>query len=74
MDAIIGRYQVGLKETGLILQHEAGIAFDLTREESLALFTLLHAYYETLLALKDGLEPEKVIRVVIADAKEDEHA
>jgi hypothetical protein len=76
MDAIIGRYQVGLKETGLILQHEAGIAFDLTREESLALFTLLHAYDETLLALKDGLEPEpeKVICVVIADAKEDEHA
>ncbi len=41
LDAIIGCSQVGLKETSLTLQHEAGIVlthvFDLTREESSSL-------------------------------------
>jgi len=76
MYAIIGRYKVGLKETSLTLKHEAGIAFDLTIEEALGLFTFLNAYHGTLLALKDDNEPEtqKWIRVVIDDAKKDEQA
>ncbi len=75
MDAIIGRYKVGLKETGLTLKHEAGIAFELTIEETLGFITFLNVYHETLLALKDENEPEtqKMIRVVIDDAK-DGHA
>ncbi len=76
MDAIIGRYQVGLKETGLTLKHEAGIAFDLTVEETLRLHTFLDAYHTTLLALTDGheQETEKLIRVVKDDAKKDDQA
>lgn len=58
MDAIIGRYQVGLNETRLTLKHEAGIAFDLTIEETLGLHTFLDAYHTTLLALMDGHEQE----------------
>jgi len=67
MDAIIGRYKVGLKETGLTLKHEAGIAFELTIEETLGFFTFLNAYHGTLLALQDDDEPEtqKLSRVVI---------
>jgi len=67
MDAIIGRYKVGLKETGLTLKHETGIAFELTIEETLGLFSFLNVYHETLLALQDDDEPEtqKLSRVVI---------
>ncbi len=72
MDAIIGRYKVGLKETGLILKHETGIAFELTIEETLGFFSFLNAYHGTLLALMDENEPEtqKLIPVVIDDAKD----
>lgn len=75
MDAIIGRYKVGLKETGLTLTHETGIAFELTIEETLGFFSFLNVYHGTLLALKGDNEPEteKLIRMVIDDAK-DEHA
>jgi hypothetical protein len=74
MDAIIGRYKVGLKETGLTLKHEAGISFELTIEETLGFITFLNVYHETLLALKDENEPEtqKIIRVVIDDAKDEQ--
>jgi hypothetical protein len=74
MDAIIGRYKVGLKETGLTLKHEAGIAFELTIEETLGLYTFLDAYHETLLALKDKNEQktQKIIQVVIDDAKDEQ--
>ena len=67
MDAIIGRYRVGLEETGLTLKHEAGIAFELTIEETLGLFSFLNVYHGTLLALQDENEPEtqKLSRVVI---------
>ncbi len=76
MDAIIGRYKLGLKEAGLILKHEAGIAFELTIEETLGLYTFLDAYHGTLRALKDDDEPEtqKLIRVVKDDAKKDKQA
>jgi hypothetical protein len=75
MDAIIGRYKVDLKETGLTLKHEAGIAFELTIEETLGFLSFLNVYRGTLLALKDNDEPEteKLSRVVIDDAK-DQHA
>ena len=75
MDAIIGRYRVGLKETGLTLKHEAGIAFELTIEETLGFFSFLNVYHGTLLALRDDDEPEtqKLSRVVIEDAR-DQHS
>ncbi len=75
MDAIIGRYKVGLNETGLTIKHETGIAFELTIEETLGFFSFLKVYHETLLTLKDDDEPEteKLIRVVKDDVK-DKHA
>jgi hypothetical protein len=75
MDAIIGRYKVSLEETGLILKHGTGIAFELTIEETLGFFSFLNVYHETLLTLKDDDEPEteKMIRVVKDDIK-DKHA
>ncbi len=75
MDAIIGRYKVGLKETSLTLKHKTGIAFELTIEETLGFLSFLNVYHRTLLALKDDDEPqtEKLIRMVIDDAK-DGHA
>jgi hypothetical protein len=75
MDAIIGRYKVGLKETGLTLKHKTGIAFELTIEETLGFLSFLNVYHGTLLALKDDNEPqtEKLSRVVIDDAK-DQHS
>ena len=76
MDATIGRYKLGLKDAGLTIKHEAGIAFELTVEETLGLYTFLDAYNETLRALKDDdeLETEKLIRVVKDDAKKDGQA
>jgi len=74
MDAIIGRFRVGLKKTGLTLTHETGISFDLTLEESLGLFRLLQAYYETFLSLKGDREQhtEELLRVESSGLKTDE--
>jgi hypothetical protein len=67
MDAIIGRYRVRMEESGLVLKHAAGINFDLTVEETLALFDFINVYRETLLALKP-VEPEtdpRLERIII---------
>ena len=49
MDAIIGRYRANMEETGtLLLQHPAGIAFDLTADEALELLDFLQVYQKTL--------------------------
>lgn len=76
MDAIIGRYQVGLKETGLTLIHESGIAFDLTIEETLGLFSFLDVYHATLSSLRGNKEPEteKLLRILVVDDQKDAQA
>jgi hypothetical protein len=69
MDAIVGRYRVRMEENGLTLKHAAGINFDLTVEETLALFDFISVYRETLLALKQ-VDPEtdpRLERVILHD-------
>lgn len=52
MDAIIGRYRVHLQDEGtLILTHRAGVAFDLSAEETLELLDFISVYRKTLMAL-----------------------
>lgn len=53
MDAIIGRYRARMEENGLTLKHAAGINFDLTVEETLALLDFINVYRETLLSLQE---------------------
>lgn len=52
MDAMIGRYQVRLDDSGLLcLQHPTGITFDVTAEEALELLDFLSVYRQTLQSL-----------------------
>ena len=57
MYAIIGRYKVSMEETGLIIKHAAGIAFDLTAVETLGLLDFMKAYQQTLISLSNK-DPE----------------
>ena len=50
MDAILGRYRVYINDTGLVLTHPAGISFDITANEALALLDFLESHQHTLLA------------------------
>ncbi|MBV9227849.1 MAG: hypothetical protein JOZ18_00955 [Chloroflexi bacterium] len=59
MDAIIGRYRARMEQSGLVLKHLAGINFDLTIDETLALFDLINAYRETLLTLQQQQQLER---------------
>ncbi len=58
MDAIIGRYRVRMEKTGLILKHAAGIGFDLTLDETIALGDFINAYRQTLMALQGETDRE----------------
>jgi hypothetical protein len=69
MDAIIGRYRARMEQSGLVLKHLAGINFDLTVDETLALFDLINAYRETLLTLQQqerDTDP-RMERIVISE-------
>ncbi len=65
MDAIIGRYKARIGETGLILEHEAGISFEFTLEETLGLWDFINAYRQTLLAMQ--LDTDAHIARVVVD-------
>ncbi len=69
MDAIIGRYRARMEETGLILRHAAGINFDLTPEETLGLLDFIHAYRQTLLALREQ-ETDPLLERVVLDRED----
>jgi hypothetical protein len=66
MYAIIGRYKVSMEDTGLIIKHGAGIAFDLTPGETLGLLDFMKAYQQTLISIRDA-EPETqpIVRIVL---------
>ena len=69
MYAIIGRYKVSMEETGLIVKHGAGIAFDLTPGETLGLLDFIKAYQQALISLSDkDPETQPIVRIVL-----DEH-
>ncbi len=71
MDAIIGRYQVHLEETGLLcLQHPTGIAFDLTAEEALGLLDFIQMYRQSLLLLTRQTDP--ALKSIVME-KQEEH-
>jgi hypothetical protein len=65
MDAILGRYRARMEETGLILRHAAGISFDLTPEETLALMDFLAVYRQTLEELCQTQTEYRLERVVL---------
>ena len=69
MDAIIGRYRVRMEETGLILKHAAGIGFDLTLDETIALGDFINAYRQTLMALQGetNRETEPHMKSIVLD-------
>lgn len=52
MDAAIGRYKAHIEGTDLILTHELGISFDLTVDETLALFDFINVYRQTLITTR----------------------
>lgn len=71
VDAIIGRYQARMEETGLVLTHPSGICFDLTADEALGLQDFISVYRKALLASESDTderdtEPE-IERVVIKE-------
>jgi hypothetical protein len=61
MDAILGRYRVYINNTGLVLNHPAGISFDITANEALAFLKFLESHQHTLFATQS-----------IADSQESE--
>lgn len=65
-DAILGRYQVRIEETGMVLTHPTGISFDLTIGEALRLYEFIGVYRKTLRIAERDTEPE-IKRVVIED-------
>jgi len=70
MDAIIGRYKARMENTGLVLRHTAGISFDLTLEETLALYDFINGYRETLLTIQRETDPQMERVVLEKDDKE----
>ena len=48
MNAIIGRYRVDIEGDSLILTHQAGIKFDLTREEAVGFLDFLTSHQDIL--------------------------
>lgn len=64
MDAIIGRYRIGIERTGLILKHQSGIIFDLTPEEALAFLDFIRVFRETLSTMERDTDA-RLERVVL---------
>ena len=57
MDAIIGRYRIHMEKTQLVLIHPAGISFDLTGDEALALAAFTNVSQRTLTTLEYDTDP-----------------
>jgi hypothetical protein len=73
MDAIIGRYRANMEETGmLLLQHPAGIAFDLTADEVLELLDFLQVYQKTLLMLTRQTDAQ--LKSVVVEKEEEQNS
>lgn len=74
MDAIIGRYRVCFEETRLLLKHPAGISFDLTLEETIALDDFINVYRRTLTTLQDESErqTDPSIKAIVLNKEEDQ--
>ena len=69
MYAIIGRYKVRMEETGLVIKHGTGIAFDLTLEETLGFLDFMKAYQQTLISMRsEDPETQPIVRIFL-----DEH-
>ena len=66
MDAIIGRYKVRMKDSGLILTHPSGISFDITADEALDLQGFLKVYRLALLTSERETNPE-LERIIIEE-------
>jgi hypothetical protein len=69
-DAIIGRYEVRMEKTGMVLTHPAGISFDLTVSEALRLHEFIGMYRKTLQMVERDTEPE-MKRVVIKEPQQE---
>jgi hypothetical protein len=64
MYAIIGRYKVSMEETGLIIKHGAGIAFELTPGETLELLDFMKAHQQTLISMRnEDPETQPIVRI-----------
>ncbi len=66
MRAQIGKYKVQMKKSSLLLQHIAGIGFELTQEEALGLLQFLQVYQQTLLKQRSADDPQTqpIIRII----------
>lgn len=69
-DALIGRYQVRMEKTGMVLTHPAGISFDLTASETLRLYEFIGMYRKTLQMMERDTEPE-MKRIVIKEPQQE---
>jgi hypothetical protein len=57
-----------MEDTGLIIKHGAGIAFDLTPGETLGLLDFMKAYQQTLISLRDeDPETQPIVRIVLEE-------
>ncbi len=52
MDAVLGRYQVRVDESGLVLTHPSHISFGLTSNEALQLLDFLKVHQQTFKAMQ----------------------
>ena len=67
MYAIIGRYKVRMEETGLVIKHATGIAFELTPEETLGFLDFMKAYQQTLISMRsEDPETQPIVRIMVA--------
>jgi len=57
MDTVIRRYRIRIEETILVITHPAGISFDLTLDEALALMDYIDINRQELLAEQRDTEP-----------------
>lgn len=57
MDTVIRRYRIRIEETILVITHPAGISFDLTLDEALALMDYIDINRQELLAEQCDTEP-----------------
>jgi len=68
MYAIIGRYKVRMEETGLVIKHATGIAFELTPEETLGFLDFMKAYQQTLISMRsEDPETQPIVRMRLDD-------
>jgi hypothetical protein len=64
MTAIIGRYRIDIEEDSFIVTHQAGIKFDLTRDEAVGLLDFLISYQDILSHSDPDTDP-RMKRVIL---------